>query len=55
MSEDAPRLEPADIAYSRGVPHHTGSIWEAVENAAGLMRGDIIFFSGAERAEHPVA
>jgi hypothetical protein len=55
MSEDAPRLEPADIAYSRGVLHHTGSIWEAVESAAWLMRGDITFFGGPERAERPVA
>jgi hypothetical protein len=32
-------LEPADIVYSWGVLHHTGSMWEAIENAATLLDG----------------
>jgi SAM-dependent methyltransferase len=32
------RIEPANIAYSWGVLHHTGAMWPAIENAAGLMR-----------------
>lgn len=38
------RIEPADIAYSWGVLHHTGSMWEAVENAAKLAKPDGMFF-----------
>lgn len=37
-------LEPADIVYSWGVLHHTGKIWEAVENAAGLLKKSGLFY-----------
>lgn len=30
-------LKPADIVYSWGVLHHTGRMWEAVENVASLI------------------
>lgn len=31
-------IEPADVVYSWGVLHHTGRLWEAMQNAAGLMK-----------------
>jgi SAM-dependent methyltransferase len=37
-------LEPADIVYSWGVLHHTGRMWKAIENAAGLMRAGGLFY-----------
>ncbi len=37
-------LEPADIAYSWGVLHHTGQMWQAIRNAAPLMKPDGVFF-----------
>jgi 2-polyprenyl-6-hydroxyphenyl methylase/3-demethylubiquinone-9 3-methyltransferase len=30
-------LEPADVVYSWGVLHHTGSMWQAIENAGGRV------------------
>ena len=36
-------LEPADVVYSWGVLHHTGSMWEAIRNAAGRMKPDAVF------------
>jgi 2-polyprenyl-6-hydroxyphenyl methylase/3-demethylubiquinone-9 3-methyltransferase len=33
-------LEPADIVYSWGVLHHTGSMWKAFENTMRLMKDD---------------
>lgn len=38
------QLEPADIVYSWGVLHHTGDMWTAVRNAAGLMRPRGLFY-----------
>ncbi|MEP7357869.1 MAG: class I SAM-dependent methyltransferase, partial [Anaerolineales bacterium] len=32
------QFEPADIVYSWGVLHHTGAMWTAIDNAAGLVR-----------------
>jgi 2-polyprenyl-6-hydroxyphenyl methylase/3-demethylubiquinone-9 3-methyltransferase len=31
-------IEPADLVFSWGVLHHTGSLWQALENAFGLVR-----------------
>ncbi len=33
-----------DIVYSWGVLHHTGSMWEAIENAASLVKPGGIFW-----------
>lgn len=33
-------LDNADIVYSWGVLHHTGSMWEALDNAAQLVKPD---------------
>ena len=32
------KIEPADIVYSWGVLHHTGNMWKAIENTAGLIK-----------------
>jgi 2-polyprenyl-6-hydroxyphenyl methylase/3-demethylubiquinone-9 3-methyltransferase len=37
-------LPPADIVYSWGVLHHTGRMWQAVRNAAGLMKPGGLFY-----------
>lgn len=37
-------LDKADIVYSWGVLHHTGSMWEAVENAAIPLKPDGVFY-----------
>ncbi len=37
-------LEPADIVYSWGVLHHTGQMWQAIENAANPMKPDGVFY-----------
>jgi len=37
-------LDRADIVYSWGVLHHTGSMWRAVENAASAMRDDGVLY-----------
>ena len=34
------KFAPADIVYSWGVLHHTGSMWEALENVAPLVKPD---------------
>lgn len=38
-------LEPADVVYAWGVLHHTGRMWKAIENAAGLMRERGLFYA----------
>ena len=38
------RHDPADIVYSWGVLHHTGSMWEALRNAAALIRKQGLFY-----------
>lgn len=38
------RLDPAEIVYSWGVLHHTGDLWTAVRNAAGLLRPGGVFY-----------
>lgn len=37
-------LAKADIVYSWGVLHHTGSMWEAIENAAVKIKPDGVFY-----------
>jgi 2-polyprenyl-6-hydroxyphenyl methylase/3-demethylubiquinone-9 3-methyltransferase len=37
-------LEPANIVYSWGVLHHTGSMWEAIENTKQLMLKDSLLY-----------
>jgi 2-polyprenyl-6-hydroxyphenyl methylase/3-demethylubiquinone-9 3-methyltransferase len=39
-------LEPPDIVYSWGVLHHTGAMWQAIANAAELLRpGALIYLA----------
>jgi 2-polyprenyl-3-methyl-5-hydroxy-6-metoxy-1,4-benzoquinol methylase len=33
-------IEPADIVYSWGVLHHTGAMWQALDNAASKVKPD---------------
>ena len=37
-------LPRADIVYSWGVLHHTGQMWQAIENAASLVTGNSLFY-----------
>lgn len=37
-------LPKSDIVYSWGVLHHTGSMWEAIENAARCMHEGSVFY-----------
>ena len=37
-------LRPADIVYSWGVLHHTGDMWQAMNNSAKLMKSDGLFY-----------
>ena len=37
-------LTPADIVYSWGVLHHTGNMWQAIRNAAGLLKPSGSFY-----------
>jgi SAM-dependent methyltransferase len=37
-------LPKSDIVYSWGVLHHTGSMWEAIENAASCMQDNSVFY-----------
>lgn len=37
-------LEAADIVYAWGVLHHTGAMWQAVENTARLMKPDGVIY-----------
>ena len=40
------KLGQPDIVYSWGVLHHTGAMWKAIDNVAGLVRpGGILFIS----------
>lgn len=38
------RLPKADIVYSWGVLHHTGKMWEAVENVASLIAPGGVYY-----------
>lgn len=37
-------IEPADIVYSWGVLHHTGSMWQAMDNTVGLGRPGSLYY-----------
>lgn len=37
-------IKPGDIAYSWGVLHHTGAMWQAIRNASRLMAEDGLFY-----------
>lgn len=38
------QIAPHDIVYSWGVLHHTGSMWEALDNAASLVKPGGLFY-----------
>jgi 2-polyprenyl-6-hydroxyphenyl methylase/3-demethylubiquinone-9 3-methyltransferase len=38
------QLEPADLVYAWGSLHHTGNMWQAIRNAAALVRPGGLFF-----------
>jgi SAM-dependent methyltransferase len=38
------KLTPAELVYSWGVLHHTGSMWPAIRNAAGLVAPQGLFY-----------
>ncbi len=38
------RLGQFDVVYSWGVLHHTGAMWQALENAAPLVRGGEVVY-----------
>ncbi len=38
------QFAPADIVYSWGVLHHTGAMWEAMDNAARLIKPGGLFY-----------
>ncbi len=46
-------LPPADVVYSWGVLQHTGAMWQAIDNAVGLVRPNgvlaIAIFNNVER------
>ena len=51
------KLDRADLVYSWGVLHHTGSMWEAIDNAAAMVRPGGRFFialytKGPQYAKH---
>jgi len=47
-------LPKADVVYSWGVLHHTGRMWEAIENAIELVRpGGVLFIAIYNKVEGP--
>ena len=53
LDEDAVRaLGEFDVVYSWGVLHHTGRMWDAIENAAGLVKpGGLMWIAIYNRAD----
>ncbi len=46
------RFEPADIVYAWGSLHHTGQMWQAIRNAAALVRpGGLLYLAIYNRVE----
>ena len=46
------RFDPADLVYAWGSLHHTGSMWQAIRNAAALvLPGGLLFLSIYNRVE----
>ena len=37
-------LPSYQLVYSWGVPHHTGDVWKALENASGKVKLNGLFF-----------
>ncbi|MBW2386200.1 MAG: class I SAM-dependent methyltransferase [Deltaproteobacteria bacterium] len=48
-------LEPVDILYSWGVLHHTGDMWQAIRNAAELMKPDGLMYIALYTTTHKSA
>jgi 2-polyprenyl-6-hydroxyphenyl methylase/3-demethylubiquinone-9 3-methyltransferase len=46
------QLQPADLVYAWGSLHHTGNMWQAIRNAAALVKpGGLFFISIYNRVE----
>lgn len=47
-------ISQADIVYSWGVLHHTGRMWQAIENTIGVVRpGGLLFIAIYNKVEGP--
>jgi len=47
-------IKQADIVYSWGVLHHTGGMWQAIENTIGVVRpGGLLFIAIYNKVEGP--
>ncbi len=51
-ADQVKKLKPADIVYSWGVLHHTGDMWNAIRNAASLVKPGGQFYIMLYRDSH---